>query len=101
MPSRATGNPWLVRKGWTMKKTWTAHRAAALVLPAALLLGLTACGPSEKQRAEQAEKTRLECLDKFCPGDVEPKRDTATEVAFKLNGQWYIGPKVYGNPNFG
>jgi hypothetical protein len=25
----------------------------------------------------------------------------ATEVAIKLNGKWYIGPKVYGNPNFG
>jgi hypothetical protein len=61
------------------------------------LLGLTACGPSEQQRVELAEKKRIECLDKFCEGDVEPKRDMATEVVLKLNGQWYVGPKEYFN----
>ena len=50
---------------------------------------------SDKQLAEQAEKTRMECLDKLCPGDVEPKRDMAAAVALKLNGQWYLGPKEY------
>jgi hypothetical protein len=42
-----------------------------------------------------AEQKRLECLDKFCEGDVEPKRDIANEVALKLNGQWYVGPREY------
>jgi len=58
-------------------------------------LALGACGPSDKQRAEQAEKTRIECLDKICQGDVEPNRDVTREVALKLNGQWYIAPKTY------
>lgn len=65
------------------------------------LLALSACGPSEKTQAELAEQQRIDCLDKFCKGDVEPKRDPASEVAFKLNGRWYIGPKEYGSPNFG
>jgi hypothetical protein len=56
---------------------------------------LTACGPSEQKRAELAEKRRIECLDTFCEGDVEPLRDKVREVALKLNGQWYVGPKAY------
>ena len=56
---------------------------------------LVACGPSAKQRAEDAEKTRIECSDKICQGDVEPKRNVTREVVLKLNGQWYIGPKKY------
>lgn len=76
-------------------RIWTTHRAAWLLFTGLGVLGMAACGPSEKQRAEQAEKKRIECLDKFCPGDVEPKRDMATEVALKVNGQWYIGPKEY------
>ena len=55
---------------------------------------LTACGPNEKEQAIQAEKTRIECLDKFCEGDVDPRRDYKDEL-LKLNGQWYVGPKTY------
>ena len=62
---------------------------------------LAACGPSEQEKAKLAEQKRIECLDKICPGDVEPKRDALTEVAIKLNGQWYIGPRSYGSPNLG
>lgn len=63
-----------------------------------LLLGtmlLTACGPNEKQRAELAEQKRIECLDKFCQGDVQPPYDWAKEATLKLNGQWFIGPREY------
>ena len=60
-----------------------------------LLLTMTGCGPNEKKRAELAEQKRIECLDKFCPGDVEPPRDFAKEVALKLHGQWFIGPNYY------
>ena len=70
-------------------------KAVTWIVGGVVTLVLCACGPSDKQRAEQAEKTRIECLDKFCPGDVEPKHDMATEVALKVNGQWYIGPKEY------
>lgn len=56
---------------------------------------LTACGPNEEQRAQWAEEKRIECLDKFCEGDIEPRHDSATEVALKFNGQWYVGPKYY------
>lgn len=59
------------------------------------LIALVACGPSEKERAVIAEQRRIDCLDKFCQGDLEPKRNMATEVALKLNGEWYVGPKEY------
>lgn len=67
----------------------------------AVLVLLAACGPSEKQKAQLVEQKRIECLDRFCDGDVEPKRDMLNEVAFKLNGKWFIGSTQYGNPNFG
>ncbi len=70
---------------------WKPHFAAALVA----LLALTACEPFAKEKSEQAEKTRIECLDKICPGDVEPKRDHMKDAVLKLNGQWYVGPKEY------
>lgn len=60
-----------------------------------MCLSLAACGPNEQERVALAEQKRIECSDKICHGDVEPKRDWATEVALKLNGQWYVGPKEY------
>jgi hypothetical protein len=62
-----------------------------LLVSSVLLLG---CEREEKRRQWEAQRAK-ECLDKFCEGDIEPKRDMATEVALKLNGQWYIGPKEY------
>jgi hypothetical protein len=64
-------------------------------LTVATCLTLMACGPSEQKRAELAEKRRIECLDTFCEGDVEPLRDKVREVALKINGQWYVGPSYY------
>lgn len=64
-------------------------------LALATCLTLMACGPSEQKRAELAEKRRIECLDTFCEGDVEPLRDKVREVALKINGQWYVGPRAY------
>src|SRR5690606_13042928 len=63
-----------------------------------LFLGLAClqgCGPSEQRQAEIAEKRRIACLDTLCPGDVEPEHDRRKEVALKLNGQWYVGPREY------
>lgn len=65
------------------------------LLPLFLAISLAACGPNESQKREIAEKKRIECLDKFCDGDVEPTRNMATEVAYKLYGQWYLVPKQY------
>lgn len=59
------------------------------------LVALAACGPSEQKKADMAEKKRIECLDKFCKGDVEPKRDLLAEVALKFHGQWYLAPSYY------
>lgn len=73
-------------------KYLTVWRVIPLVGCALLL---TACGPSEKEQAQIAEEKRLACLDKFCAGDIVPKYDYATEVALKLNGQWFIGPREY------
>lgn len=60
-----------------------------------LLLGLASCSPNEQKRAELAELKRIECLEKVCPGDVEPKRDYTKDALLKLNGEWFIGPQVY------
>jgi hypothetical protein len=57
---------------------------------------LAACGPSEEKKALFAEKRRLDCLDKLCEGDTAPRHDTMKEFAFKLNGEWFIGPREYG-----
>lgn len=67
----------------------------------AVVVALTACGPSDKEKSDAAEAARIKCLDKFCDGDIEPKLDRDSEVAFKLNGSWYAWPRVYGNPNMG
>jgi hypothetical protein len=63
-------------------------------LSAALLL--MACSPSDRHKSALIEKARIECLDKLCEGDVAPKFDSSKEFAFKVNGQWFIGPKSYG-----
>ena len=73
----------------------TNKKMMAMALSAVCLLALAACGPNEQRRAELAELKRIECLDKFCAGDIEPKRDYATDALLKFNGQWYIGPKEY------
>ena len=62
----------------------------------AVSLLMVACGPSEKQKAQFAEEKRVHCLERSCEGDVEPAHDTSKEFAFKLKGQWFIGPREYG-----
>ncbi len=76
-------------------------RSVIYLAVAAVVTLLSGCDPFEKQRAEQAEKTRIECLDKICPGDVVPTRDHMKEVVFKKNGKWFLMPKQFGDPNFG
>jgi hypothetical protein len=70
-------------------------------LVALLSWQLAACGPSEEKKAQLSEEKRVNCLDKFCEGDVEPKHDVRKETVFKLNGKWFVGRQEYGNPNFG
>lgn len=62
------------------------------------VLFLAACGPSEQRKAELAEMTRARCMDRICEGDIAPKR-TPNEVALKINGQWFIGPRKYFGSN--
>ena len=62
----------------------------------ALGVGLAACGPSEKQLAEQAENTRIECLDKLCYGDVLPKTSPENSI-IKIGGRYFSVPKEYGS----
>jgi hypothetical protein len=73
----------------------SAARWAATCLCLSAVFHLVGCGPSEKKKLELAEIKRVECLDKFCPGDVEPPHDYQREEALKLNGTWYVGPKEY------
>jgi hypothetical protein len=42
------------------------------VMMVSLLVAIAGCDPFEKGRKEQAEKTRIECLDKVCEGDSPP-----------------------------
>lgn len=60
-----------------------------------LLVGLLGCGPNDKERAAIEEQKRIVCLDTPCAGDVTPKHDLQNETAFKVNGQWFIGPTEY------
>jgi hypothetical protein len=62
---------------------------------AAMLLLLAACERVEQLKAKRVEDRRVECLDKVCEGDVLPMYEPLKDVALKLNGQWYIGPKEY------
>lgn len=57
---------------------------------------LTACGPSEEQKAQWAEQSRLSCLENICEGDVVPERDWTKESVFKRGGKWFIAPTKYG-----
>lgn len=62
----------------------------------AMSLLVTACEPTEQQKAKFAKEKRIECLDKICPGDVAPTHDQLREFALKLNGQWFVAPRAYG-----
>lgn len=75
-----------------------AHCPAYWRLPAAMATAmlLSACEPSQQQRADRVESLRIECLDKICDGDAPPKHDSINEFAFKVNGQWFIAPREYG-----
>ncbi len=77
------------------------NRATTITTFLCITLLLSACGLSDEEKAALAEKQRVECLDKICPGDTEPTRDYKSEVVFKVNGQWFVMPKEYGSPNFG
>lgn len=76
---------------WSERKNRVLLQVAGL----ALLGAVAGCGPSAQEKAEFAEKKRIECLDKRCSGDVVPPHDYMKDEAFKVNGQWYIGPRVY------
>lgn len=64
-------------------------------VPILLLVGLLGCGPNDKERAAIEEQKRIVCLDTPCAGDVTPKHDLQNESAFKVNGQWFVGPREY------
>jgi hypothetical protein len=70
---------------------------AGLVLLACVGLGLWFWRSLEAARERAREQYREYCLDNICEGDVVPtKYDPAKEFAFKVNGQWFIGPREYG-----
>lgn len=81
------------------KTGFRGRRMTRLVrLSVIAVASLVGCYPSEQRKAELAEMQRIECFEKICEGDIEPKRDEATETIAKINGQWLIGPKNYGSP---
>jgi hypothetical protein len=67
-----------------------------LVLLACVGLGVWFGRSLEAEREKAREQHREYCLDHLCEGDVVPKYDPVKEFAFKLNGQWFIGPREYG-----
>lgn len=59
-------------------------------------LSLSACWQTEQQKADLAEKKRIDCLDKICPGyDRDVPVSPLGYQTIKLNGQWYFSPKAY------
>lgn len=56
---------------------------------------VAACEPKAVDERETAFLTNQDCRHKACAGETEPVRDPVKEVAIKLNGQWYVGPKDY------
>lgn len=70
-------------------KTLPSRQQVALLLITIVLLG---CGPSSE---EQAEQRRIECLDKFCSGDKDPRTNLIDDALLKVNGQFLIGPRTY------
>lgn len=88
----ASGKKWMRKycdRRVQLDGNWQGLSLACLLF----VLVLAGCGPSEKQKAEQQ---RADCLDKICEGDTVPKFDPSKEFVFKLNGEWFIGPKEYG-----
>ncbi len=64
-------------------------------LSLSLLLAVHLVGCDGKSSTKKAETASMDCMDKSCPGDTLPARNQATESAFKLKGEWYVGPKEY------
>jgi len=57
---------------------------------------MASCEPNRDIQAQLDEQKRVECLNNVCAGDAIPAHDMHSEFAFKINGQWYIGPREYG-----
>ncbi len=68
-----------------------------IFVTALTLLMLAACGPSDVQLAERAEKMRIECLDKICNGDVVPAVDNSKVVVEKKAGRYFSVPRSYSH----
>lgn len=72
------------------------RRLIQSMLLLALGLSLSACWQTEQQKADLAEKKRIDCLDKICPGyDRDVPVSLLGYQTIKLNGQWYFSPKAY------
>jgi hypothetical protein len=55
---------------------------------------LSACDPSEKNKTENVEAQRIQCLNKICVGDVVPKTTSENSIA-KIDGRYFSVPKAY------
>ncbi|WGT63741.1 hypothetical protein [Variovorax paradoxus] len=63
-----------------------------VLLACFLFLDASAAGSQFNARPETQKHT--DCLDKLCPREITPKTGPS-EVALKLNGHWFIGPRKY------
>lgn len=65
----------------------------SLLLAAATLLA--SCDGAEQQGKRQVQQAQVNCADRPCPGDVAPRIDAGRDVALKLNGRWFVGPRAH------
>lgn len=68
--------------------------------PLVLALCLGACGQTDRNDSElERRRHEIECRNKFCEGDIEPKVDKLRFEPFKIGGIWLVAPRVYGGFN--
>jgi hypothetical protein len=93
---------WLI--GSQLLKSTSKARIYKIVLAAGLIIPGALAWPwysslvferREKLLAYIAEHKRLDCLDKFCEGDIRPSHDNSHEETLKFNGRWFVGPDEY------
>lgn len=84
--------PWLYKQ--PMVSDFLSMSISRFYFLALISICLVACGPSEQTKTELVESKRIECVNRFCSGDVLPVIRPG-EVAIKLNGLWFVGPSKY------
>lgn len=52
------------------------------------------CKPAEQVKSKWREKIQADCLDKVCPGEIEPEVGSG-EAVLKINNEYFAAPREY------